>query len=246
MRPTSVMYCAALVLVLGARAQAGVYDLESQWSDAANPNGVWTYRAGSVVVPHVSSWQSTIGGWNSAQPGWAFSENGNERVPFFFKSNGSENFVHDFQANDTVVHTTDLGSGGVNGNANYLWTSPDTGTVNITGGVWMGRDIDRGNHWELAKNGVVLTAGDISSGDAFSRAAPFDFSAGTGGSSAVNNVSIAAGDQITLTLSRTGEFGDFVGTNFTLTTTLAPEPMGLGIAALACGVMQVRRPRRRV
>ena len=112
-----------------------------------------------------------------------------------------KDFVHDFQAGDIIVHTTDTSSGSDNGDGNYLWTSPDTGTVNITGGVWMGRDIGRSNHWELAKNGVVLTGGDISSGDAFSRAAPFDFSAGSGGPAAVSNIPIIAGDQITLTLS---------------------------------------------
>ena len=64
---------------------AGV-DLKVDWSDAANPNGVWTYREGSNALPHVAWWQRNAGGWTSAQPGWADSEDGNDRAPFWFKS----------------------------------------------------------------------------------------------------------------------------------------------------------------
>ena len=243
MRLACLVFCAAITLVLSVGAQAGVYDLKSQWSDAANPNGVWTYREGSNALPHVASWQSTLGGWSTAQPGWAKSENGTDRIPFFFKSNGSETFARDFLAGDIVVHTTDSTNGVGNGKANFLWTSPETGTVDISGGVWMGRDIDRANHWSLEKNGTLLTGGDIASGDAFSRAAPFAFSAGSGGAAAVSNIPIVIGDQLTLTLSVVGSSGDFVGTNLTFTTTAVPEPAALGAAALACAAACLRRKR---
>jgi hypothetical protein len=244
MRIAGSICCAAIALLFSAQAQATVFDLKSQWSDAANPNGVWTYREGNNALPHVASFQSTLGGWTTAQPGWAYSENGTNRIPFFFKSNGSENFARDYLAGDIIVHTTDATNGVGNGKGNFLWTSPETGKVNVTGGVWMGRDIGRANHWALAKNGTILTEGDIASGDAFSRAAPFSLAAGTGGAAAVSNLPIVTGDQITLTFTVTGASGDFVGTNLTFTTTPVPEPASLGIAALAGAAWCFRRPRR--
>src|SRR5439155_8718349 len=78
--------------ICGEVAQGQVYDLRTNWSDLANPNGVWTYREGSNALPHVASWQSSLGGWTSPQPGWARSENGNDRIPFWYRSNGTENF----------------------------------------------------------------------------------------------------------------------------------------------------------
>ena len=51
----------------------------------------------------------------------------------------------------------------------------------ITGGVWMGRDIGRGNTWTLSKNGVALTGRTIYSGEAYGRANPFTYALGSGG-----------------------------------------------------------------
>ena len=234
------LFAAAVVSVCAGSALAGNYDLKTDWSDLANPNGVWSYREAGNALPHVANWQSVQGGWATPQPGWARSESGTDRLPFFFKSNGSETFTRDFVAGDIIVHTTDGTNGVGQGAANYLWTSPDAGTVNITGGVWMGRDIQRSNHWALAKNGNILTEGDISSGDVYSRATPFNFNAGTGGASAVTNLPIAIGDLITLTFTNTSGSGDFVGTNLTLVTTV-PEPTILSMLALGGGMMLRRR-----
>jgi hypothetical protein len=226
------------------RANGAVYDLKTQWSDAANPNGVWTYREGPNALPHVASWQSTLGGYTSAQPGWARSENGSDRIPFWHKSLGFENFAHDYQAGDIVVHTQDDSSGVGQGPANVIWTSPDaTPAAAVTGGVWMGRDIGRSDHWALFKNSTLLTEGDIASGDAFSRAVPFNFAAGSGGAAAVNNIPIVAGDKLELRLTRTSAAGDFVGVNFTVTTGV-PEPGAAG-AALFGSLLLFSRSRTR-
>ena len=227
----------------GRRAPwATAYDLKTEWSDAANPNGVWTYREGANALPHVASWQSTLGGWSVAQPGWAKSENGSDRLPFWFNSNGSETFAHDFLAGDIVVHTTDPANGVGSGVANVIWTSPDAGTASITGGVWMGRDIGRANDWQILKNGAPLTGGSIFSGDAFSRATPFLLTAGSGGASAVTNIPIAVGDTLELrfTLAGTSGSGDFVGTNFTVNT-VVPEPGIMAIALIGAVPLLARR-----
>jgi hypothetical protein len=218
-----------LCVATSTHAIGAVYDLKADWSDAANPNSVWTYREGNNALPHVASWQSSLGGYTSPQPGWARSENGSDRVPFWHKSLGFENFVHDYQAGDIVVHTQDDANGIGQGPANVLWTSPGSGPVAaITGSVWMGRDIGRANHWALLKNSTILSQGDIASGDPYSRATPFNLAAGTGGPAALANIPISTGDTLQLRLTQTGGSGDFVGVNFTVTTG-APEPATLSL-----------------
>src|SRR5215217_1054650 len=56
------------------------YDLRNDWSDLANPNGVWTLRAGSEVLPRVSIWPLDPSG--AANGGWAFGNT----VPHWFRS----------------------------------------------------------------------------------------------------------------------------------------------------------------
>jgi hypothetical protein len=232
------------------QVQAQVWDVTTDWSDAANPNGPWSYREGAIPLPHVNSWQSILGGWNVAQPGWAESENGTNRLPFWFRSNGSENFAHDWITGDVVVHTTDSVNGAGNGPANLTWTSPVAGTVDLSGGVWIGRDIERSGNWTLLLNGGTLTSGSIFSGDPFSRAAPFSFAAGTGGAGAVDDIAVAPGDVLQLRFDTISVAGDFVGVRMTITATSSAAPEPATAVLLAAGVLPlaglfVRRQRRK-
>ena len=95
----------------------------ADWSDTANPNNVWRYNEGANLLPGVNDWQSAFAGANWSQPGWARSENGTNRIPFWFQSNGLEPFGHDWLSGDVVVHTTDAVNGAGNGEANVTWTS---------------------------------------------------------------------------------------------------------------------------
>ncbi len=196
-------------------ASAQTYDLATDWSNAANPNGAWSYREGGNLLPAVANWQ--LAPWTTAQPGWARSGNTNIALPFLFKSNGTENLgPHDWVAGDVVVHTIDGVNGIGSGDARFVWTSPASGRVFLSGAVWMGREIGRANHWSIQRNASVLSEGDISDGDPFSRANPALFSAGTGGTAALTNVGVSAGDLIVLQISKTSSFGDFIGARFTI------------------------------
>jgi hypothetical protein len=206
-----VAWLICTTLGVGHAGAATIYDLTTDWSDSANPNGPWAYREGANLLPHVPAWQGLSGDFTSAQPAWARFETGTSNLPCVFRSSANVGITHDWEMGDVICHSTDGFNGLGSGDANITWTSPVTGTVSVSGAIWMGRDIGRGNHWSLAVNGSERTAGNVFSGDAYSRATPMEFSAGTGGAAALSAIPVAIGDVIRLTLTRTAAPGDYSG-----------------------------------
>lgn len=198
-----------------------IFDLRSDWSDANNPNGSWAYLEGNAPLPFVESWQRNLGGWATAQPGWARSEDSNNRLPFWYRSNGSENFGPDIQAGDIVLHTTDALNGAGNGEGRARWTAPARGTVTITGSTWAAREIGRSNTWTLLAGSTVLRTGVVSSGDPYSRANPFPFANGSG-TEPITDRPVGCGGTIIFEASRNTVPGDFVGVNLTIAFTPVP------------------------
>lgn len=132
---------------------------------------------------------------------------------------------NDWQIGDIVTHSTDGFNGIGSGLSNVIWTSPLNGVIDVSGGTWMGRDIGRGNHWDISLNGNLLTQGDIFSGDSFDRSSPFAFAAGSGGPTVLNQISVVMGDVLRLQFTKTSEPGDYAGVNLTITA--VPEPSGI-------------------
>jgi len=196
-----------------------IYDLVADWSDAGNPNGVWTYREGIDALPSVADWFFFNNG-AAVQPAWSPSTNGGNFLPAWFKSTTNNPEGMDFLTGDVVVHSTDFLNGASSGVANVIWTSPINGEIDISGAVWIARNIGRSNTWTLLRNGVSLTSGNIFSGDVFDRANPFDFANGSGGPTALNGIAVSIGDVIELRIEQgpVFGFGDFVGVNLTITT----------------------------
>ena len=189
-----------------------VWDLKKDWSDTANPNGVWSLKEGDNLIPALTSGWQVLAGWSEAQLGFAEAATGNQRIPFWYRSNGSETFSPDNLEGDIVLHTSDEFSGTGNGPASVVWTSPISGTVSILGGVWMTRDIGRANDWKLYHNGSLFRNGSLSSGDAYNRACPFRFENGVSpGAPGPFNMIVAVGDEIKLEIVRSSAPGDFVG-----------------------------------
>jgi hypothetical protein len=101
--------------------------------------------------------------------------------------------------------------------------------------------------WKILLNGSLLTSGVISGADAFTSAAPFDFSAGSGGAGALGGIAVATGDVITLQFEKLSLSATFAAADLTIACD-APEPAGLallggGLVALAARRGVARRAR---
>jgi hypothetical protein len=236
-------------LVSAARAGL-VADLNADWSNSSNPNttsfGTWSYRQGSSLLPEVTNWSGdgTVP-FTVPQPAWAPSNTAGDFLPGEFKALSVPNFAGvDWQVGDVVVHTTDGANGVSNGPANFLWTSPTTGTVTIAGDVWAAATLTgRNNAWSLLVNGVVVSSG--TNIDAYDRANPFVFSDGTGGTAALTQY-VTAGSTIELEITRTTTLGYFVGANLTITGASVPEPSSLILSGLAFSAFAITALTRRM
>lgn len=211
---------AALVCACSVGSALGqVYDVTTDWSNTSNPSGRWSYQHGDLLLPHVDSWQRVLGGWSVAQPGWSRSEDSDTRLPFWFKSNGSETFPNDFEAGDVVVHTMSPENGVGSGIAVLNWTSPGEGVVDIEGAVWIGRDIGRQANWAVKKGCYVYASGTVVSGDEFSRANPMTFESRQTSAGSLHAIPVRENSEIRLELPTVTGSGDFVGVRMKLTFT---------------------------
>jgi hypothetical protein len=212
-------------------ARATTYNLAADWSDIDNPNGVWTYREGTNPLPLIPNWTPLPS--PVIQPAWAPSADSGNFLPAWFKSRSNNPEGLEVLMGDVVVHSTDDFNGRFSGIANVIWTSPLNRVLDISGAVWMTRDIGRGNEWNLLLNGVSLTSGNIFSGDPFNRANPFHFANGLNGPAALNAIAVSIGDVIELRIVRTTTFGDDVGVNLTITTITQDEegPLSSNVVA---------------
>jgi hypothetical protein len=207
------------------------FSLSGDWSNAANPNGPWSYNQGSTPLPLVSNWtanNSAFVGCN--QPAWAPSNVGGNFLPALMNANsctandlGTDpiNGLANVVPGDIVTHTVDGANGTpANGVANFLFTLPtgDDGKYEIRGSVWdagLFFGTSRPQDWKLLINGVQAASGFLSGNVSRSQAETFDVFA-----------NLVAGDTVDLQLFQdpNSAFGFFVGTNMSIIAVSAVAP----------------------
>ncbi|HOW72578.1 MAG TPA: PEP-CTERM sorting domain-containing protein [Phycisphaerae bacterium] len=218
------------VLMLGAgAAEAAIWDLTADWSNDNNPNGVWTLMKSQTVAFTIN--QPDYYNNGTQQRAWAdevFSRNAH--VPFWMKSQTTGLIsAHGAERDRTGSDYTSA-----------VWTSPIDGTVQISGAIWTVWASGRRMDWQLLKNGVVLTSGQLLA-DASHINAPFDYADGSGGAAALSQT-VAVGDRLELALISVSEGGN-LGDSLGLTFQIAPEPATL-MLWLFGGAAAFRRRRR--
>jgi hypothetical protein len=247
-----------LTLGFSPCADAGqLYDLASDWSDSNNPNGVWQYGTMSpslVFTPfpiHVNDYIN-VGppAFTGDQPAWTDTANtGNNGTPQGL-AKSIDISLFDFPAGSVGGHTP--------ASSDYLavqWTAPGAGTIDVSGGVWMWRDLGRHEALSLLVNGTALINGvpiptrsaGVNSGNPFTLAQAIV--AGGGSVTSLLDVPVTSGETVILAARRI-DVEDFVGMNFTInfTSSVVPEPSSLVLmsVATACGAIWLSRCRRQV
>jgi hypothetical protein len=260
----SVIAAAVLTALAGGAgvASAATWDLAADWSDTNNPAGAWSYRYDDITFgpsqllgTHVNGWLDANHFVGDSQPAWVVTGAGDNSVPGLAKSNGTAIQVGGFGPLDFPIDRV----GGHTPTSTSLalvarWTAPVATTVDLTGGTWMWRDLERQGMMKITKNGVDLFAQvnipqrddaiDPSSSNPVQVPGPardtftFNEAAIAAGSlpSVLQNIAVAPGDTIELRVySNNG--GDFIGMDFTVTNSIIPEPASamllLGAGSLA-------------
>ncbi len=186
------------------------WDLVNDWSDLVNPNGVWSYNVSGTPLTSQMGWGP--GMFPVAQPVWSNGVNG---FPVWFKVTDAISAltaeIGDAQIGDVLTHTSD--------NSDVTWTSPDSGMVDIVGGVWTPRALGRSNHWSLTVDGDEIANGNISAGDvasttATSRSTPMTFAAGLFKGRSLERIPVNPGTVIRLRF--TTATPDYVGVFFSI------------------------------
>jgi len=141
----------------------------------------------------------------------------------WFKAVGSYNL--DWLPGDVVTHSADQARGNSRV-SNVKWTCPASGFVDITGAIWLARQIGRSNTCALALNSDIIANGLVYTGDGHPRADPWPLVSGAASPVALTGLPVAAGDVIGLYVAQApgSAFGDFTGVNLPITFVAAACP----------------------
>lgn len=213
MKTSPLGWTAALVSLIGfalsgSPASATSYDLTADWSDESNPNGLWSYNWNNVPLPSVYRDSDP---WDVPQISWG-------DLPGWFRSNGTEQFEHDWLLGDVITHTPYSSEG----YSDIDWTCPSEGHITISGAVWPCRDWGRWVEWLLVVDGVLITGGEVGSGDPYSRDHPMDFVLGSGGPDVLVDIPVRMDDRVELRCSEQ-DVGDYCGVRMTIEFTPATQ-----------------------
>lgn len=241
MRSVITAACLAIGALVGApAAQAATYDLTSDYSDSANPNGAWTYVYGGSALAHQAAPAANGNHLIPAIPGGGFFANGadlNQNTPFMLKAavNGSSAGLtdSDFLAGDILIHSPNDD----NNDLTIQWTAPTAGTVSdLSASAWYAHsNVARSNDVTLSLVAAVTTLIDSATISSTTHAGRSDAATFAGG----GPFAVNAGDLITLSFLKTAgqQFGSLAGVamslNFAPLATPVPAALPLLMTALA-------------
>ena len=194
-----VILILSVALMTLTNVEATIFDLQSDFSMAANPNGVWSYNGGGSPLGYVPD-------WNGYGPSWTA---GGADLAWTQAPTTTMNSTHNMVVGDVIAHSSDGNStGGVIRPANVTWTAPADMLVDVEGGTWLAVDYgDRGTVWSIWLNDSLLSDGTITSFTSYNHDNLFDFNSGSGGSNVLSGIAINAGDVLKLQFDKTARWG---------------------------------------
>lgn len=243
--PRSWIYAAsAAALAMTAQAHAATSNLTTNFSNASNPNGGWSFTAGGTALAHFPQ-PSTPNSLNSAAANGYWGTGADFfAAPFILKTtaNGASTGAYnngDFLAGDVLVHGPNNGSA-----VSINWTAAGAGSISFTSSIWYAHSIvSRSEDVSVFLNGTSLGSVTVTNG--ITRTSTLTSLSGT-------NLAVSSGDVLSFRFSKSAgqEFGSLAGigavVDFTPTATAAvPEPATWGMMILGFGAIGASTRRRR-
>jgi hypothetical protein len=204
-----------------------LFDLSGDWQDSQNPNGTWSfwYTNPANNFELMSEIGSTI---RSSDP-WTSPQASYGDLPGIFKSNGTEQFSHDWVSGEVVAHTD------FSQPIAIVWTAPADTRISVELDLWMGRQIGRSARTTFVIENIFAIE-------------PLGF--GTDSSnmnhlSYTTPVAMTSGSNLIIGMRADQAFGEYVGFHLTVEALdLVPEPGSLflvGGVLLLCGLGRIPR-----
>jgi hypothetical protein len=222
------------------------YSLNADWSDVANPNGVWSYNlGGDPIAVHQEFW------WGQA--GWGYQWIGDGCIIKGSQITGTDPWgnpstpAHDWQPGDVMMHALSIPYGGETTFLNVKWTSPADGTIDITGRAWDGGIFafpDRDVAWSLSLGGQAV-ANRSSVRGLFRTDTGAQLGANLIGGNSLTGIPVNAGEVVEFRVLTQTYYGQFLGVEENITLTVVPEPGSVSLfVAGILGMGMFRRQRR--
>lgn len=228
--------------ILAAPARATVYDLANDFSNASNPNGVWSFTWGGPLAHYGQP--GTFNSLNAvATNGYWGTGADFFTAPFILQATGNGSTIgytdQDFLAGDVLVHGPNDGSAVL-----INWTAPADGTIDLTSSLWYAHSlVARSQDIFVTLGGNPLGNSTVTNGDGRSDADTIN----------ALGLTVNAGDVLTFAFSKTSgqQYGSLAGidavVDFTAKPQTAPVPepaswaLMIGGFALAGSALRRRR-----
>lgn len=165
-------------------AAAETFNLAQDWSATSNPNGPWSYRRGTTLLPY----QATTCCGLPQGPSFAPSSVPGSFLPIFFRPAAA--------GSDIAIHSYDPGNGGVFlGEAILNWASPITGIVNLSGYFYYAQNPQQRSNEVVVRQGTsVLGQATVSFASFQNSANPWNFS--------FPSLAVSVGDVLSVSFTR--------------------------------------------
>jgi hypothetical protein len=223
-----------LATILASAASAATFDLAGDWANASNPNGPWSYRVGTTLLPYTANNFIPGAPLPCAQGAYQPSSSLGNWLPALFRLNCDVSFG---DAGDVMLHTNDNFNGNTGlGAGNFLFTAPIADVFDISGTV-----IDLGSSppgsrpqdWQVLVNGSVQASGHLSGNGV--DAQPFN----------LPDIALAVGDTVELRIIKGAASccGNFVEVSMHIASSEVPEPATAWLVAAGLGLWHLRRRR---
>ena len=177
-----------------------IFNVTTDWSNSANPNGQWSVNSVDPLNP--PQLLGPLPSTTRSDP-WGTPQNSFGDVPGIFQSNGDEQFAHNWQTGDIVAHSSDTQP------IALVWTASEDDIITVNGSAWQGTTGGADTHYSLFVNGTKLFEHSDLGTDRDNRDA-FSYS---------NGFAVHKGDDVEFLISSPDPGGDYLGLDLTVSAT---------------------------